>query len=233
MTDAPFQLLSSRYLSGHIMGLRSRVVVYDFAVSDRAGASDKMAEFYRAIRPLLPQNPVVDTLVPKAGKGDGLDTVMMLLTLASGLEEAANGMVEERPVAIPVKRPLPTDFKMAGKWRIVSIAVPTVSHHLSTNAVRWLTNLYLRQDDAVDRFETEINDAAKSLHQFAPKGTNMRHIMRAAIRLGVSQLQLPGGVLQLGYGKGARLFLSSISDETSALGVGWAKDKRLTQAIIV
>ncbi|WP_300659211.1 hypothetical protein [Hydrogenophaga sp.] len=70
-----------------------------------------------------------------------------------------------------------------------------------------------------------------SLARWAPGGTNNRHFLREAGALGMPALQLPGGVFQLGWGRRARLFKSSITDSTTAVATAWAKDKGATNAL--
>lgn len=70
-----------------------------------------------------------------------------------------------------------------------------------------------------------------ALARWAPGGTNNRHFLREAGALGIPVLALPGGVFQLGWGRRARLFKSSITDTTTALGTSWSKDKAATNAL--
>jgi cyanophycin synthetase len=72
----------------------------------------------------------------------------------------------------------------------------------------------------------------KALARWAPGGTNNRHFLREAVALGMPVLALPGGVFQLGWGRRARLFKSSISDTTTAIATAWAKDKGATHALL-
>lgn len=72
----------------------------------------------------------------------------------------------------------------------------------------------------------------KALARWAPGGTNNRHFLREAVALGMPVLALPGGVFQLGWGRRARLFKSSISDTTTAIATAWAKDKAATHALL-
>lgn len=71
----------------------------------------------------------------------------------------------------------------------------------------------------------------EALVKWAPGGTNNRHFLREAGALGMPVLQLPGGVFQIGWGRRARLFKSSITDSTNALATAWAKDKGATNAL--
>jgi cyanophycin synthetase len=71
-----------------------------------------------------------------------------------------------------------------------------------------------------------------AMARWAPGGTNNRHFLREAHAMGVPMLQLPGGVFQLGWGRYARLFKSSITDQTTAVGTAWAKDKAATNTLL-
>jgi cyanophycin synthetase len=70
-----------------------------------------------------------------------------------------------------------------------------------------------------------------ALARWAPAGTNNRHFLREAGALGIPVLPLPGGVFQLGWGRRARLFKSSITDTTPAVASAWARDKVATNAL--
>jgi cyanophycin synthetase len=72
----------------------------------------------------------------------------------------------------------------------------------------------------------------KRLTRWAPGGTNKRHLLRVAHALGIPVLALPGGVFQFGWGRRSRLFNSTISDTTSAIATGWAKNKHQTHALL-
>lgn len=66
----------------------------------------------------------------------------------------------------------------------------------------------------------------------APSGTNTHRLLRTALRRQIPILSLPGGVWQFGWGCKARLFKSSLSDATSAIGASWAKDKVQTNQLL-
>ena len=83
-------------------------------------------------------------------------------------------------------------------------------------------------DHELHTFDTVLDDIAK----LAPTGTNTHRLLRTALRRQIPMMSLPGGVWQFGWGCRSRLFKSSLSDATSAIGTSWARDKVQTHQLL-
>lgn len=77
-----------------------------------------------------------------------------------------------------------------------------------------------------------LQDLLETLGRAAPDGTNTRHFIRTAQDLSIPFVPLPGRIIQYGWGKKARLFRSSLTDATPAIGTAIARNKRHTSLIL-
>ena len=85
-------------------------------------------------------------------------------------------------------------------------------------------------------FEAEVEDScAKTIDdasKFALQGTNNKLFVRKAIENDIPVTLLPGKLIQYGYGFGARIFSSGLSEQTSALSVRIARNKIETVSLL-
>lgn len=111
------------------------------------------------------------------------------------------------------------------------LALPSFSSKAAELALRDLlrvVRLLIADTAESGRAEEEvdhINGVLDAIGRLAPSGTNTHRLLRTALQRQIPMINLPGGVWQFGWGSNGRLFKSSLSDETSAIGTGWAKDK--------
>lgn len=77
-----------------------------------------------------------------------------------------------------------------------------------------------------------LDRVAQLLRQHAEPGLNDYYIAEAAYGLRMPVLRPFGRMLQIGAGYRGRLFESTLTDRTSALGVNTARDKRRTAALL-
>ena len=81
-------------------------------------------------------------------------------------------------------------------------------------------------------FQSELETIFQSISKVAPKGINSKKILEVAAKNDIPWRQYQNNIFQLGWGKYAVLFDSSISSHTSALAVNTARDKMATKNIL-
>lgn len=94
--------------------------------------------------------------------------------------------------------------------------------------LKWFSSPTMSTDEVEDRCTKTIKSASK----LALAGTNNKLFIRKAIENDIPVTLLPGKLIQYGYGFGARIFSSSLSEQTSALSVQVARNKFETVALL-
>jgi len=119
------------------------------------------------------------------------------------------------------------------------MALPTTNHRLSLQVVQWwvsAVNLLLRevadQDVNWKKNEQDWEQLQLLIRASALRSTNTIHFIRAAYQLGIPITKLGGDIYAFGTGCRARWFKSTITDATSALGSGIAKNKQATASLL-
>lgn len=85
---------------------------------------------------------------------------------------------------------------------------------------------------AVERLAGEWQRMATALKAHMPSGMNPPHLLAAAHALQMPVLWLDRETLQLGHGRRARVFQSTLTDATPTIGVAMARDKRRTNRLL-
>jgi cyanophycin synthetase len=104
------------------------------------------------------------------------------------------------------------------------LGIPTLSSkaaHLSLEAVIALFN-------NTDKSEDIINDVLNRLSHLSEPGTNTVLFLREAQRRKIPHIKITARVVQYGWGKNAKLFDSTLTEHTSAIGTGLASNKQYT-----
>lgn len=87
-----------------------------------------------------------------------------------------------------------------------------------------------------DSAKAELADLMKAkdseLRSYALTGFNMLHFLSEANNLGIPWFRYSSDIFQLGYGANSRLLRSSITDRTSNISVGIARDKQKTNNLL-
>jgi len=234
VTPQPIVLRSILPLGTYVQGLRQPVVLAG-AVLDATQLADDLAGRLQAV--LLPHLPALTTAQaalrhlqtePVQESTDAAQLMLdMLGALVARLHEASGLPVMERARCLS---------KPGAK--VAVLAFPTLSAQAVVLALRWLVPLACTlaqspaQGSLLPAQEASLQDLLAQLERLAPVGQNNRHFLRAAHQLRIPCQALPGGVWQFGWGRRARLLLSAISDDTGTIGVGWARDKVATSALL-
>ena len=118
-------------------------------------------------------------------------------------------------------------------------AMPSAHPIPSKAALDWVRRAILAFLSDADSSETgtsalyEDFDALASLFsKFAEPGQNRAYIAQHAYDTGIPVSRAVVGILRLGTGRYSRMFDSSLTDQTSAIGVGLARKKPLAAAVL-
>ena len=118
------------------------------------------------------------------------------------------------------------------------LALPSFAPRAAELALRELlrlTNVLAEEGSNAGLADHEVQALDLVLDEIAnlaPAGTNTHRFLRTALQRQIPMVSLPGGVWQFGWGSRSRLFKSSLSDATSAIGTSWAKDKVQTHQVL-
>jgi cyanophycin synthetase len=118
-------------------------------------------------------------------------------------------------------------------------ALPVSAPRAAEAAMTWVAetlNSFLAQDcitlDAVAGAGERYERLKGSLKPFALASQNPIYIQQAALEMDIPIRQVANGIFSLGQGRNSRWLRSTISDQTSGLGVGLAHDKIATAAVL-
>lgn len=227
--EAPFRVHRVRPARGYLHGLRQPVLIADVSVDPASTDGTLMERVHALLDPHLPPAEP-----GRGGAGDlaaepAVAGLQILAELAARIEDAAGGLVAERARIL-------LSAEAGPNGRAGRLVLPTVSAPLGIEAFTWLMGV-LRRVDAQEAglaaaIAGEIEATLDRLEPRAPSGLNSRSLIRAAHARDIPVIPLPGGVLQFGYGAGARLFRSTMTDATSAIGAHLSRDKRLANRIL-
>ncbi len=228
---AIFRVRNLRAVKGFLYGKRQRLVLLDAVVASESRDHSLMCEIYQELTPYLPANEFTEYNPQKLHANGGVASLQIFSRLVASLQQGAGGVVVEHPYlkAIPNSQ----------KDRIeVLMYLPTLNPGLGIATAKWLLRYcddYLQQRRKAgdkDAIAQDVEVAFKSLERFTLERYNPRQFIQTAHGLGIPYVALHAQVIQYGYGRGARLFSSSISDETSAIGMIFSKDKFICSAIL-
>ena len=214
----------TQVVPGHLFGLGQASLLVRLRCTP-SGDDDALAErLLAAVAPHLPARSAL-ALVPLAPHPNGTQLLVALADVVHRLQVAAgltpspqarllNKISQHCTLALP--GPVPSAVGEALAWAVQAFNAMA--------AEPLVTGL----PEALWRAQASLRGR---LARWAPGGTNKRHMLRVACSLNIPVLALPGGVFQFGWGRRSRLFHSTISDATSAIATGWAKNKQHTSAL--
>jgi cyanophycin synthetase len=226
---APFRVHRIRPARGYLHGLRQPVLIADVSV-DLAARDGALIERVEAL--LDPHLPPAEP--GRGGAGElaaeaGVAGLQKLAELAARIEDAAGGLVAERALIL-------LSSGAGARERAGRLALPTVSAPLGVEVFKWLVGVVRLAEagdpDLASGIAAELETTLDRLQARAPLGLNSRSLIRAAHARDIPTIPLPGGVVQFGYGAGARLFRSTMTDATSAIGAHLSRDKRYANRIL-
>lgn len=163
---------------------------------------------------------------------DNPDAIQGVLTVVAGLLELSGIPVLETPLIGSSRE----NSKSMQESIAIHVHIPSYDKRATLLTLEWVLKFLNHPDSAqkhlTPAFQNELNQLIQQIRQFAPRGSNNIRFICAAHELGIPVLPLTEGIIQFGWGSNARLFNSSISDETPAIGVGLAKNKLASNAFL-
>lgn len=224
-----FGLGRIRALAGYRFGRRQRLVAADVMI-DRDRRGRRIADLAHAlVLPHVPATPFTDPDATLPGESDAEASLRRVAAIAAGLQEAAGS---------PVLEPPQLDVPPGGGPRDGLLACPTFDPAVGLPALRWAVDHVKRvaRGELTEADGANVGEAiaafAEKLKPYAPAGVNTPPFLRAAHALDIPCITLPATIVQYGYGGGARLLASSLTEKTSALGAQLASNKRATNAML-
>lgn len=230
MSDKPaFKIVSVKAIPGHMFARRQRLVRIDALVSNTAPNADLLKALYQRLRPQLPPCPTADLDLSNLDPHPGLASLEIFAALLAAMQENGGAPAIEAPV-------FESSISALQEASKVTLYVPTSIPLLAEQAAKWLIGLveaYEKPDqraklDAADEDQLQrlLENASKQIDTGVSLNANARRMVRAAYQDDIPHFMLPGRVMQLGYGGGARLFRGSVSDQAPSIGLAMARDKR-------
>ena len=226
----PFLRLGKQQaIPGYLHGLIQPALTAQIALSSEYDLRRTSEHLEAALRPLLPSLIPLISVEP-ADVSPTHRFVHLLGQLMAALQEEAGlpvtGTAYVKEIAAPTSA-----------FTVCFAAFPSLVPVSAARALQWLaeTANALVKDQTGFLPEARLQslqDLLETLGRAAPEGTNNRHFIRAAQALGIPFVPLPGRVFQFGWGQKARLFRSSLTDATPAIGTAIARNKRHASLIL-
>ncbi len=127
-----------------------------------------------------------------------------------------------------------SDAAADGRIQLIWVA-PCVHPQASVLVLKWATEALTASSGSTarDTVLTSLSDCQVKLRAYGLQGTNTMHFLRAAFEMGVPTRRLTSDIFGFGLACRMRLLNSSITDETSSIGVALVKRKQLTAAVLL
>lgn len=225
-----FKPIAMKPITGFAYDYTQRIVLLDVLVCEKREATEFLLGFVNAIQNYLPPNKKFNTAFKSTNIKSTFECIEVFSLLIASFQEGAGGVVVEEAKVTSIR-------ENEDKSSTVTIALPTISPSLCINTTGQLYKFLLASTERDLRADQKwlsdsCNMILKNLARYAPRGNNNKHFIRAAINMKIPFTFLPQNNIQFGYGKGARLFNSSTTDETSGIAIHLAKDKRASNLFL-
>jgi cyanophycin synthetase len=124
--------------------------------------------------------------------------------------------------------------RVEGRRSIVCVPALAGGHQATAAIFTWLLELLnrLSAEQEVVLHLDKLSGRLKALKDASPLVANVPGFLRAAYEMGVPFQELPGQVVQYGYGARARWMDSSFTDQTPAIGAKLARNKLWAAAVL-
>jgi len=181
-------------------------------------------------------NRIMSLLVPQSDVPEGAEHDDRLALAEAMVYWTAEIQRQQR---IPVSRRIrveKTSSNPDGSEDIL-IVLPCYQREAALQALTWISRLFAHLDQASVFDEAQVEkkrvEVKSLLAKYRPAGINRYFIADACFALDVPLAYYLGGkIQQLGIGCHARRLSSMISDQTSAMGVGFARNKFITAQVL-
>jgi cyanophycin synthetase len=162
-----------------------------------------------------------------AAEAGAVQFIAQLLGVLDAFEHEIGLPALDRPHALALQ----ASTASRSCWLLV---LPSYSPQATLMAFVWLVRWLEAMSRSAHResWPAELDALIDRLNRLAPPGNNVRHFVRAAHELNIPWLVLPDGVIQYGWGKRARLLLSTFTDETPNISVRIARNKLAANQVL-
>lgn len=221
-------------MPGYRFGLAQPCLMAKIAVrTGWAAEPDFVQAFSTQMAQMLPER-YGETL--KLSQAQLVSTLLNLVVrLAGGMQDSVGLPVVSPGQVLSLRTAKEQGSEGSDEWLLV---LPSFVPRAAEMALRELIRLVLALDqngitEGLPNEElVQFNGVLDQVARLAPPGTNTHRLLRTALQRGVPTLSLPGGAWQFGWGRKSRVFKSSLSDTTSAIGTAWAKNKIQTNQLL-
>jgi len=230
--DSPrLTLVRQSHTRGFLFGFAQRCLLASVRIradGDILGLVDRLAS---AIAPYaLPGSDLAEPRLPSSTTRPAIMLMEQLVRSTAALQDAAG---------IPVRRGwalLHDHDDTDGDGTLeLQIAMPSLQPHTAGDTLKQviaLAELLWNESLTDDEPRALLDQLMGQLRDAAPKGNNVRHLIRAGLDLGIPQRWLPERILQLGWGERARLIRESETDATPRLSAVLASNKIATAVML-
>jgi len=212
---AAVRLVGTGRTRGYFHGLAHRCVIAEIAIAPSADLAGTGERLVRALAPRL--------LVLGGREWAVANVNDPAEALVAALWHCLAGLLEQ--AGIPVAG---NALVLGREGDRLHVALPALLPPATADALGVLAPLAdaLVEADALSPEQDSALDALlERMRRQAPLGNNTRHLLRAAIALGMPHQLLPQASVQIGWGRLARLFSSTTTDATPIVGGALAKNK--------
>ncbi len=230
-SNVGFTLIKAAPAKGYFHARRQQQINLDVLIDENGKDNPLMYQIYSLLKPHLPIDKFSKLVPDSLHANHGIASLQILSLIAAALQQAAGDLVMEH-ASVSVN-----GTSEDGK-KIVRMTLPTLLPRLGIETVRWILNFKDKcqksMPDSSDKhiIASEVESAIKSLNSYSLKGYNPINFVRWAYEHQIPYLLLPGHLIQYGYGKGSRRFMSSFSDETSLIGSNIARNKMTSNNLL-
>lgn len=150
-------------------------------------------------------------------------TIQRILNIVNEIIKASGMPVFENCKAIFLE-----DNKL--KVFIPALGNDTYTNH---NICKWLIDFFNNTLLEINtNYEESLSKLIHNISTIAPQGFNTLRLLQSANDLNIPWQHICNNTFQFGWGRKSRLFDSSITDRTSAIGVSMARDKMVTSKML-
>lgn len=229
------RILRTQLLHGYVFGLQQPSLVAWLELPSGPGLAAAGKRLTEILAPHLP--PERPDVRPAPANLQGAEEAVRL---SFDISVAVAGIQEK--VGIPVigsarvmrSNAQNSETGTSSRLSIYRVMMPSLTPWAARECLVWVVQLL---NELAAKPEQSELDTAKAeglvelevkIRRLAPPGSNNIRFIRAAHAAGIPVMCLPGGVFQYGWGKNARLFMSSITDVTPFIATSRTKQKQVT-----
>jgi D-alanine-D-alanine ligase-like ATP-grasp enzyme len=209
---------------GFWFGFKQHAILVELTVCSSEGSLKRLLDVGACVFESL-GNVEEFRLVATAGNSQRHVEIVALSRIIEAIQRAAGAVLVDRAGHRWTKTHTST------AERTCVLLIPCQSVKVGVSCIR-LAAALCKPDIDLEEVAKLLAEGVASIAKMLPVGSNPKQLVQAAYELQIPHLLLPDGSMQFGLGEGARIFKSTISDKTPAIGVSWAGDKLITNQLL-